>query len=1414
MTDYSFMNMETGELIVEGSARNAFVENAEPFFTFLFTAECTLKVIGMGFIGEQGAYLRDPWNWLDFVVVVAGVLGAVPGVPKVSALRTFRVLRPLRSLNAIAGIKRLVTSLLKSIPELINVVAFLGILFFIFGIFGIQLWSGELHSRCRATPFPIRIQGNESNPFDNLAPALANPQAFRCVDADNMPLAIHDDSWTHDSSPWVTPRYCIWPIADEEIERVCRDGGGGRRECPVGQTCGSNYDKFGNPRFTHEDPKMAQMIMELPTHSPTFSWGITNFDHMGYAFLTIFQCITMEGWTDIMYLVQDAGFGFMASIYFVLLILIGSFFMLNLTLAVIWDNFAQANVTADEMSIARAEEERRESIMKGIYDQESSKMRLAVRSLVENRWFTHGITFLILLNTVTLSLDQYPSDTSLEFYVEVINFILTIFFTIETSLKIIGFHLKVWANSKLNLFDGFIVFVSLLELVIAPPAFMITSRSSGAGGALSALRTFRLFRIFKLARSWTSLQDLLVTMIKTVGQIGNFSVLLVLFMYIYSLIGMQFFAYKFRFDADGYPVDKDYVDAKIPRENFDNLLSAFVTIFQILTAENWNTVMYNGWRSTNWTAVFYFVSLVVLGNFIVLNLFLAILLGNFQSDEEDEPVTDRRPTTRRRSSLSDVSKVAKVIVEQKLRSNRVVPEPAPTKKLEPIRDASFKEDHLSKPNSPTTSTTDMYTRTLTGYVEPQRKKAAIIERRTFSALVPDGTSPFMRARKSFIHAISDAHLRRKIPNTKSLFLFGPGNPFRLILAKITLSQTFENMVLTLIIMSSITLAVDSPLNDPDSTFGLILQGIDFLFTVVFTIELCMKVVVFGFVLHKHSYLRNGWNILDFCIVIISLLSLQADGNAQLKSLRSLRTFRALRPLRMISRAPGLKLVVNSLFASIPQILNVMMVCLLFFMIFSIVGVNYFKGRFSSCQGPEFESFNPAQHELLLQPTPWSNLSSDQMSWFNTTSAETYRSFELSPTSKQICMWLGATWLPTINQNFNNVFQGISTLFEMSTTEQWADVMYVGVDSTDIDMQPIRDNRPAWSFFFIAFMIVGSFFMMQLFVGVVIDNFNKMKEKMGNSALLTESQKQWVYMQEAMMKLKPLRRKRVPRNKYRRRCYYVAQDPSFDLTVMICIVVNTMIMSVTYFGQSDQYSEVVETANYIFAALFLVEAAVKLIGLGRQYWRDYWNIFDFLIVAASVIGIAAKLFFNVSVGSVATVARTFRVGRVFRLIKSAPTLRQLFNTLLITLPSLVNIGALLFLMYFIYSIMGMQLFAKVKYGSYLSAQANFQSFESAMLTLIRSSTGENWNGIMYDCMRTTDCVNDPEYSAVVCGFSSSPDCIPINGCGTPFALVYFTSFTLLVTFVLLNVFIAVILEGFSNEKDIESSALTEEEVGHQ
>lgn len=138
------------------SAMNEQLDKIDLLFTTIFILECTCKIIGMGFVFHKNAYLRDPWNWLDFFVVAISVLQFMPNIKGngTKALRTFRILRPLRTVNRLPKMKALIQTLFASISGLVGVGTFLGILFLLFAIFGIQSFAGNQYQMCRTTMEP------------------------------------------------------------------------------------------------------------------------------------------------------------------------------------------------------------------------------------------------------------------------------------------------------------------------------------------------------------------------------------------------------------------------------------------------------------------------------------------------------------------------------------------------------------------------------------------------------------------------------------------------------------------------------------------------------------------------------------------------------------------------------------------------------------------------------------------------------------------------------------------------------------------------------------------------------------------------------------------------------------------------------------------------------------------------------------------------------------------------------------------------------------------------------------------------------------------------------------------------------------------------------------------------------------
>ena len=367
-------------------------------------------------------------------------------------------------------------------------------------------------------------------------------------------------------------------------------------------------------------------------------------------------------------------------------------------------------------------------------------------------------------------------------------------------------------------------------------------------------------------------------------------------------------------------------------------------------------------------------------------------------------------------------------------------------------------------------------------------------------------------------------------------------------------------------------------------------------------QVLVKVLAAGFLVPSPTaYLRDPWNLLDFFVVIISLISMTAkhlsgpidpmdttgggSGSSPFASLKTLRALRALRPLRMISRNPGMKLVVNSLLRALPGVANVFVVVVCFLLIFGILGVQLFMGKFGYC----------AREGAI---------------------------------DRAACDALGEEWVLPDFGDFDNVLSATLTLFEMTFLERWPEVMYHGMDVVDVDVAPRRGAAPAYAFFFIAWIFIGAFCVNNLVVGVVVANFTQIKEAEDVRSLLTAGQREWVDIVLRSSRLKP-RKTYLPTHPLRRRVWALVRHHHFEVAIMGAILVNVLVMATFHCVPTaaplgigagscviDAGAEQVwNVCNYIFAVLYFVEMLLKLVAYGRYYFVDGWNVFDFCLVLA-------------------------------------------------------------------------------------------------------------------------------------------------------------------------------------------------------
>ncbi|XP_053203618.1 sodium channel protein para-like isoform X3 [Panonychus citri] len=582
--------------------------------------------------------------------------------------------------------------------------------------------------------------------------------------------------------------------------------------------------------------------------------------------------------------------------------------------------------------------------------------------------------------------------------------------------------------------------------------------------------------------------------------------------------------------------------------------------------------------------------------------------------------------------------------------------------------------------------------------------------------------------------------------------------------KLVEDKYFETLVITLILISSMTLALEDVNLKERPWLEYSLKYIDQFFTIIFTWEMLLKWFAYGF----KSYFSNAWCWLDFIIVMVSLLNLGAEfaGIARIQAFKTMRTLRALRPLRAMSRSKGMRVVVNALVQAIPAIFNVLLVCLIFWLIFAIMGVQLFAGKFSYCRDRNTEEKcdpNEIENKTICDQH------NETLEWYT----------------------------PMVN--FDHVLNGYLSLFQVATFKGWTIIMDHAIDSREVNQQPIYENSILMYLYFVFFIIFGSFFTLNLFIGVIIDNFNEQKKKGGGSRemLMTEDQKKYLNAMKKMGSKKPMKAIPRPRFKLQAIIFDIVTNKKFDMLIMLFIMLNMFVMSLDHYQASPFMENILEMCNLFFIAVFTAECMLKIFALRFHYFREPWNVFDFVIVILSIASSALKDFVENYLISptLLRVVRVVKIGRVLRLVKGARGIRTLLFALAMSLPALFNICLLLFLVMFIYAIFGMSFFMNVKQRYGLDETFNFGTFFRSFILLFQMCTSAGWDGVLAAIMDETKCDKDGE----------------VSDCGSKkVAIAYLVTYLIISFLVIVNMYIAVILENYSQATEDVQEGLTDDD----
>ncbi|XP_024521493.1 voltage-dependent L-type calcium channel subunit alpha-1C isoform X1 [Selaginella moellendorffii] len=1408
-------------LIFQGSSQEQWthvrkfdLDFADATLTLFYTIEMILRILCLGFIRGPNTYLRDPYNRLDFVIVIdswvhIGVRSVTGSefFARIAILRAFRALLVLKHFTFFADVIAIMSAVGRSIVPLENVIYLTLFIIVFYALLGIEFLEETLDQRC------IRTTDNQ----------LAYPERF--CDAKK-----------------VTDGY----------------------KCPSSQS--QKCLVSGNP-----------------------NWGSTNFDQFHYALLTMFQVISLEGWSLLMYSIKDAEAA-QADAYFMTLVVFGTYLLINVFIAGISGVFLRvraehqmllkksrqpnqvtfynatvmANVLKDDIikddernkrwhirfinrskkmhrDVIRAVSRTRSSVKAAFqatsfrfsrqfsmaggsrrfsrtYSRALSRsvtmgMRAAMdlshksRAIVENPNFNRGVLLAVTINIIILCLYKYGMSNDLLYTLYAIQAVLLVIFATEMVLRFLAYGPGPFIADKMNVFDVFVISVSAGALV---------SR------AYPNISSVRVLRWFYLSKKYVDKHPSTVaTCIKSVGSLVSVFFFYLLVITICSIISMELYSGQYYNFPDGYP-----------RGNHDSMLQTMLLWFTVTTGESWVNQMWNSMRpgvKYNWLAPFLYVLYYCMTTYVILNLIIAVILERSElTDNQKKQIqrVEHMKLLRRMHSRAYIRSGSWVVdaVEGAQAGFKKVASRVLSMNVRALKDGSRRDERERRrtrdggserassgqselpgavSEQPPGNTSVTLQPSTSAAAEQSRTSSEAtsekLHRRSSQVIQTSGFPTDIGERRESRTALESAVLTLATM-TKPPVVRAPSRMDRRLSRKMSRTaskrQSFQLAEYEELEKSIATL--ERPWYLQEGSLLLFGQGNAVrnlcqlvvgsvwwwwfsMFWAVISVWTVVEMKPNGDPLVLKSFLpvlHNLVFVVFFAELLMRVISqgliftpdaymgefynlidvfiliidaLNMKTTWSENSARPIHALLALRPFRFVCRLTGLKSLFGNLVSTCPAIASVLLFTFTIFAIFGSIAIQLFRGHLYSCND--------------------TNVS--------------HRAYCTGYYINKVSLMAPRAWTnPAFH--FDDIGNALLTLFITSSFDNWVgNWLYPVMDIAPENHQPRRNHSPVYALFMVAFVCAGGFFIMRVFVGVFINEFGVRS----GSKLLTERQKLWRDMNRIIQKMRQRPVPRPQKDPIRKFCYHLVHHKYYPHGMVIVILSYCAFLASHVANQTKATSRSRQKLHCFYTTLFLVEMLLKIIGNEFSVYKH--DHASHLEAALSLTAAACLLPKKGSPRQ--TIGRVAYSLRLFCLIPHIPRARVLINTIIVCFPSMAEIMALLMICLFAFSGIGFQMFSQVKDGVCIGPAINFRSFVNSFITVFQVTTADNWSCIMGDVMVA------PPY----CTKGSS---LMANDCGFPVAgVVYFVALIVVANNIFMNLFVAIILDvitfGLVNENSM-------------
>lgn len=652
-----------------------------------------------------------------------------------------------------------------------------------------------------------------------------------------------------------------------------------------------------------------------------------NFDNIIHSLEVVFVIMSANTWSDLMYYTMDSDY-LPAGLFFGAGIMIMMLWMTNLLIAVITSSF---QIIREESKASAFTGTAQEPVM----DIQIDEQRLRYTSTLK-KIYDKTRLFWVLLITLDLIVQAFRSSRNdRETLIYLVEMVVTILLDMEMIIRFLadwrGFH-----QSYRNLFD---LFLAIATTIILLPQI------HSSGQPYAWLTVFQILRIYRVVLAVPVTRKLILLVLGNAAGIGNLMLFVFLITFLMAILAVQIYR------GEIPEVDGNGDSIEIP---FNTIYNAFLGMYQILSSENWTTILYNVTSytthlKTSWYGAMFLIGWFILAFFIVVNMFVAVIQENFDVSEDEKRLEQVKSFLQRKELGNNASNLALSTIftfgKNRRKKDPLDYGPATMEML--LKDAVVREflDDTMDPlqqSSPAGESADQAN--AKGVVRPGMFSMVWVKFRSlFTSKEPnpfydnikfDGPSDNLDPRAMARQAVSMTAARRKAQReylarhptyNNSLYIFKPSNPIRRLCQRLVgpgrgqerfdgvepnkiAWYTFSAFIYAAIVAMVILACVTTPLyqkeylaNNADN--GKITNWfvwVDMGFAVVFTVEAIIKVIADGLFFTPNAYFRSSWGIIDAIVLItlwINVITLLANDGAVS---RAVGAFKALRALRLLN----------------------------------------------------------------------------------------------------------------------------------------------------------------------------------------------------------------------------------------------------------------------------------------------------------------------------------------------------------------------------------------------------------------------------------------------------------------------------------------------------------------------------------